>query len=111
MLRSENLARHRGKEHPVELIDKLNIEITVGLADPRINVRLGALGNTPMPMTPAHFGRLVAREIEKWARSSSSRVRKSNDQRAVSLHWTHGRFGIQHRTDHDTRRKLRLLTK
>jgi hypothetical protein len=31
-------------------------------------VRLGALGNMPMPMTPADFGGLVAREIDKWAK-------------------------------------------
>ena len=56
------------KNTPGELIDKLNKEITAGLGDPRISAQLAALGNMPMPMTPADFGRLVAEEIDKWAK-------------------------------------------
>ena len=56
------------KNTPVELIDKLNMEITAGLGDPRISAQLAALGNMPMPMTPANFGTLVAEEIDKWAK-------------------------------------------
>ena len=52
---------------PLELIDKLNMEITSGLAMPQISARLTALGNMPMRMRPADFGRLVAEEVDKWA--------------------------------------------
>ena len=56
------------KNTPDEFIDKLNDEINKGLSDPQTKVRLAALGSTPMPMTPAEFGRLVAEETDKWAK-------------------------------------------
>jgi tripartite-type tricarboxylate transporter receptor subunit TctC len=56
------------KNTPAESIDKLNKEINTGLSDPQTRARLAALGSTPMPMTPAEFGRLVAEETEKWAK-------------------------------------------
>jgi tripartite-type tricarboxylate transporter receptor subunit TctC len=56
------------KNTPAEFIDKLNKEINTGLSDPQTRARLAALGSTPMPMTPAEFGRLVAEETEKWAK-------------------------------------------
>jgi tripartite-type tricarboxylate transporter receptor subunit TctC len=56
------------KGMPVEVIDKINKEIGAGLADPRMKARFADLGGTPMPMTPAEFGKLVADETEKWAK-------------------------------------------
>ena len=56
------------KNTPDDFIDKLNNEINKGLSDPQTKARLAALGTTPMPMTPAEFGRLVAEEIDKWAK-------------------------------------------
>jgi tripartite-type tricarboxylate transporter receptor subunit TctC len=56
------------KNAPDDLIHKLNDEINKGLSDPQIKARLAALGATPMPMTPAEFGRLVAEETDKWAK-------------------------------------------
>ena len=56
------------KNTPAELIDKLNEEINAGLADPQMRARLAALGSTPMPMSPAEFGKLVAAETAKWAK-------------------------------------------
>ena len=53
---------------PAEIVAKLNKEIKAGLADPEIQARLASLGNTPMQMTPAEFGRLVAEETDKWAK-------------------------------------------
>jgi tripartite-type tricarboxylate transporter receptor subunit TctC len=55
------------KNTPDDFIDKLNDEINKGLSDPQTKARLAALGSTPMPMTPAEFGRLVAEETHKWA--------------------------------------------
>jgi tripartite-type tricarboxylate transporter receptor subunit TctC len=56
------------KNTPGDFIDKLNDEINKGLSDPQTKARLAALGSTPMPMTPAEFGRLVAEETDKWAK-------------------------------------------
>jgi tripartite-type tricarboxylate transporter receptor subunit TctC len=53
---------------PAEIIDKLNKEINAALADPKIRARLADLGGTPLPGTPADFGRLIADETEKWGK-------------------------------------------
>src|SRR5262245_41750485 len=53
---------------PVEIIDQLNREIRVGLADPRLKSRLVDLGTTPFSLGPAEFGKFLADETEKWAR-------------------------------------------
>jgi tripartite-type tricarboxylate transporter receptor subunit TctC len=53
---------------PADIIGKLNREINVGLADPKIKEQLSGLGGIPMPMTPADFGKLIADETEKWAK-------------------------------------------
>jgi tripartite-type tricarboxylate transporter receptor subunit TctC len=53
---------------PAEVIDKINKEINAGLADPQLNARLGDLGGTALPGSPADFGKLIADETEKWAK-------------------------------------------
>jgi tripartite-type tricarboxylate transporter receptor subunit TctC len=53
---------------PMQVIDKLNMEITAGLADPKMKQRLADLGGVPMPMTPAEFGKLIADETGKWGK-------------------------------------------
>jgi tripartite-type tricarboxylate transporter receptor subunit TctC len=53
---------------PAEIIDKLNKEINAGLADPKLKARLVDLGGTVLPGSPADFGKLLADEIEKWAK-------------------------------------------
>jgi tripartite-type tricarboxylate transporter receptor subunit TctC len=56
------------KNTPSEIIEKLNSEVSAGLADPKIKERLADLGGAPMPMTPAEFGKLIAEETEKWGK-------------------------------------------
>jgi tripartite-type tricarboxylate transporter receptor subunit TctC len=56
------------KSTPAEIVERLNREINVGLAEGRIKGRLADLGGEPMPMTPAEFGKLVADETEKWGK-------------------------------------------
>jgi len=56
------------KDTPVEIVDKLNREISAGLADPKINARLTDLGNAGLALSPADFGKLIAEEIEKWGK-------------------------------------------
>jgi tripartite-type tricarboxylate transporter receptor subunit TctC len=53
---------------PAEIIDRLNKEITAGVADPKIKARFADLGGTALPLTPAGFGKLVADETDKWAK-------------------------------------------
>ena len=53
------------KGTPAEIIDKLNKEINAGLADPKLKARFADLGDIPMPMSPAEFGKFVADETEK----------------------------------------------
>lgn len=53
---------------PVEIIDKLNREINASLADPRIRARIVDLGNAPLALSPAEYGKLLAEETEKWAK-------------------------------------------
>src|SRR5215470_12616383 len=56
------------KNAPKEIIDKLNQEINAGLADLKIKTRLAELGGTALAGSPADIGRLIADEIEKWAK-------------------------------------------
>jgi tripartite-type tricarboxylate transporter receptor subunit TctC len=56
------------KNTPSEIIDKLNKEINAGLADPKMKARLADLGGTVLAGSPADFGKLIAEEIEKWAK-------------------------------------------
>jgi len=53
---------------PGEIVDKLNREINAALADPQMKARLADLGATPLPGSPADFGRLIAEETEKLAK-------------------------------------------
>jgi len=52
---------------PVEIIGKLNSAVNAGLADPKLKARLADLGATPLPGSPADFGKLIAEETGKWA--------------------------------------------
>ena len=60
------------KGTPAEVIDKINSEITAGLADPKMKERLADLAEVPMPMTRTEFGKLIADETEKWAKVINS---------------------------------------
>jgi tripartite-type tricarboxylate transporter receptor subunit TctC len=56
------------KNTPAEIIDKLNKEIAVVLADANVKARLADVGVSPMPMTASEFGKHVADQTEKWAK-------------------------------------------
>lgn len=51
-----------------EIVDRLNKEIAAGLYDPKIKARFADLGITPLPLTPAGFGKLLTDDTEKWAK-------------------------------------------
>jgi tripartite-type tricarboxylate transporter receptor subunit TctC len=44
----------------------LNKAMNAALADPKMKARIAELGGTPMPMSPAEFGKLLGDETEKW---------------------------------------------
>ena len=56
------------KNTPAEIIDKLNNEISVGLAHPKINARIAELGGSVLAGSPAAFGKLVSDYTEKLAK-------------------------------------------
>jgi len=56
------------KNTPAEVTDKLNKEVNAALADPKMRKRLADLGGTPLVLSPAEFGKLIADETEKWAK-------------------------------------------
>ena len=53
---------------PAEIVEVINTETNRALADPKIKAQLAALGNTVLPGSPADFGRLIAKETDKWAK-------------------------------------------
>jgi tripartite-type tricarboxylate transporter receptor subunit TctC len=56
------------KNTPPEIIDKLNKEINVALADPKIKARLADFGAAALAGSPVDFGKLIAEETEKWGK-------------------------------------------
>jgi tripartite-type tricarboxylate transporter receptor subunit TctC len=56
------------KNARAEIVERLNKEINAALADSGMKSRLADLGDVPVPMTTADFGRLIADETEKWAK-------------------------------------------
>lgn len=55
------------KGTPREAIDRINAEVNALLADPKMRERLAEIGGTPIPGTPADFGKIIAAETEKWS--------------------------------------------
>jgi tripartite-type tricarboxylate transporter receptor subunit TctC len=56
------------KATPAEIVDQLNKEVNAALEDPKMKARLADLGGTPLPGSPAQFGKLIAEETEKWGK-------------------------------------------
>jgi tripartite-type tricarboxylate transporter receptor subunit TctC len=56
------------KNTPADIIEKLNLGINTLLADPKIIARFSDMGITPLGGSPADFGKLIADEVEKWAK-------------------------------------------
>jgi tripartite-type tricarboxylate transporter receptor subunit TctC len=55
------------KDTPPEAIAVLNKAVNAALADPKMQARIAELGGTPMPLSPAEFGKLLAEETAKWS--------------------------------------------
>jgi tripartite-type tricarboxylate transporter receptor subunit TctC len=53
---------------PADIVEKLNKEINVALAEPKMIARLADLGGTALPASPADFGKFIVDETEKWGK-------------------------------------------
>src|SRR5436190_20278808 len=56
------------KAIPAEIVEKLNNEISAGLADPKIKARLVDLGGIALTGSPSDFGKLIVEETDKWGK-------------------------------------------
>jgi len=56
------------KNTPADVVNALNKEINLALADPKLKTRLADLGTAVLPGSPADFAKLIAEDTEKWAR-------------------------------------------
>ncbi|HEY2532611.1 MAG TPA: tripartite tricarboxylate transporter substrate binding protein [Xanthobacteraceae bacterium] len=56
------------KGTPAEVVETLNREVNLALADPEMRRRLVDLGGTMLAGSPADFGKLTRDETEKWAK-------------------------------------------
>jgi tripartite-type tricarboxylate transporter receptor subunit TctC len=56
------------KSTPTEIINKLNLEINAGLADPKIKARFADLGSIAIARSPGDFGRFITDETERWGK-------------------------------------------
>jgi tripartite-type tricarboxylate transporter receptor subunit TctC len=55
------------KNTPADIVENLNKEINVGLADPTIKARLAGLAVSGCPGSPTEFANLIAADTKKWA--------------------------------------------
>jgi tripartite-type tricarboxylate transporter receptor subunit TctC len=56
------------KGTPPDVVAVLNKAVNAALADPKMKTRIAEFGGTPLVLSPAGFGKLVADETEKWAK-------------------------------------------
>jgi tripartite-type tricarboxylate transporter receptor subunit TctC len=56
------------KQTPADIVELLNKEINVGLADPALSARLGDVGGTPLTGSSADFEKLFVGDSEKWTK-------------------------------------------
>jgi tripartite-type tricarboxylate transporter receptor subunit TctC len=56
------------KSTPAELIERLNKEVNISIADPKFKARFANLGGTVLAGSPADFGKLISDETKKWGK-------------------------------------------
>jgi len=56
------------KRTPEEIIEKLNKDVNVSIADPKLQARLADLGGPPLAGSPTDFRKLIGDETEKWGK-------------------------------------------
>jgi tripartite-type tricarboxylate transporter receptor subunit TctC len=55
------------KRTPDEIVERLNRQVNVGVADPKLKARLADLGGAVLGGSPADFGELISAETKKWS--------------------------------------------
>jgi len=50
------------------IVNKLNEALKLAPTDPNIRQRIADIGDTPLPLSPAEFVKVVAAETEKWGK-------------------------------------------
>jgi tripartite-type tricarboxylate transporter receptor subunit TctC len=63
---------------PAELIERLNKEVNISIADPKFEARLANLAGTVLSGSPADFGKLISDETKKWGKVIVAANIKSN---------------------------------
>jgi tripartite-type tricarboxylate transporter receptor subunit TctC len=61
------------KRTPAEVIEKLNKEVNVSIADPKLQAQLANLGGMALGGSPADFAKLISDEVKKWSRVAWAR--------------------------------------
>jgi tripartite-type tricarboxylate transporter receptor subunit TctC len=56
------------KNVPPEIVERLNHEIQLGLADATMKTKIANLGGTALPGSAAVFGQFTASEVAKWGK-------------------------------------------
>ena len=55
------------KHTPEEIIEILNRAVNLGIADPKFQAQLAAMGGTVLGGSPAEFAKLISGEVKKWS--------------------------------------------
>jgi tripartite-type tricarboxylate transporter receptor subunit TctC len=53
---------------PADIVERLNREISAAVTDEKFRERIVTLGDVPLSMSAAEFGKLAADEVDKWAK-------------------------------------------
>jgi tripartite-type tricarboxylate transporter receptor subunit TctC len=56
------------KKTPADIVDRLSMEISAGIADPMMISRFAELGAVPFPISTAEFDKFVVEQTEKWGK-------------------------------------------
>src|SRR3954471_15189797 len=56
------------KGTPAEIVERLNQEVNLALADPAVKARMADLGSEPLFGSVSDFAKLIANETEKWSK-------------------------------------------
>jgi len=55
------------RDTPTDIVERLNKEVSAGLANRKLKDRIFDLGGSPLVLSPAEFRKFIADETKKWA--------------------------------------------
>jgi tripartite-type tricarboxylate transporter receptor subunit TctC len=73
------------KRTPEEVIEKLNEQVNVSIADPKLQARLANVGGTALGGSPSDFAKLISDEVKKWSRVILAANIKRNEQHGSGI--------------------------